>query len=179
MFEISPQILNNLQAWGLWWPFQNLNSSFLEVFHGWFRGMLWIIILLEYPTSLQLQCLDWPLNISLYNLLIWYLVESILPSTRTIFPVPHTTPTHNGSTSMLNSWQGVLLNKGFTLFYPNIPSSLVAKFWFRQFKAHCPKRLHTSHCFILHAPNFVLRSFFLGTLPFRSLLFKVRCIVVL
>ena len=35
---------------------------------GWFWGMLWIIVLLEYPTSLQLQCLDWPSYIAQYSL---------------------------------------------------------------------------------------------------------------
>ena len=27
MFEISPQIFNNIQVWGLWWPFQNHSNN--------------------------------------------------------------------------------------------------------------------------------------------------------
>ena len=79
MFGISPQIFNNIQFWGLWWPFQSLYQSFLEVLHGWFRGRPWIIVLLEYLPSLQLQCLDWPLNISLYNFLIFLEFSFFLP----------------------------------------------------------------------------------------------------
>ena len=34
MFEISPQNYN--KVWGMWWPFQNINPSFLEVLYGLF-----------------------------------------------------------------------------------------------------------------------------------------------
>ena len=37
MTEISPTF-KNIQVWGLWWPFQNLYLSFLEVLRGLFRG---------------------------------------------------------------------------------------------------------------------------------------------
>ena len=83
MFEIYGQAFNKFKVWGLWWPFQNLHPSFLEVLHCWFWGILWIIVLLEYPTSLQLQYVDWTLASSIFK----YLVASILPSTRTILPV--------------------------------------------------------------------------------------------
>ena len=107
-------------------------------------------------------------------------MESILPFTRKIFPVaPAATQPQSIMDPMLHSWQGVLLYKGVTLqtylllLWPNM-------FWFRQSKTHCSKRLQASQCFfffIVH--NFVLRSFFVATLPCRSLLFKVCCIVVL
>ena len=34
IFQISPQILNNVQVWGFGGQFQNLHPSFLEVLHG-------------------------------------------------------------------------------------------------------------------------------------------------
>ena len=51
MFEISPQIFNNIQVWGLWRLFQNLHLSFLDNF----EAMLGIIVIMVYPTFLQLQ----------------------------------------------------------------------------------------------------------------------------
>ena len=75
-------------------------ACFPDVLHGWFWGMLWINVLLEYPTSLH--CI------------------SCAPSCKT-------TPEHYGSTFMLNSWRGFLLYKGFTLSSPNIPCLVVAK----------------------------------------------------
>ena len=79
-----------------------------------FRGVLWVIVLFEYPTSFQLQCLDWPLNISLKNVLIFGGIHSSFHSHNiSCAPSCHTTLKHNGSTSMLHSWH--------TLFCPNIP----------------------------------------------------------
>ena len=54
----------------------------------------------------------------------WDLVEPMLPSTCTIFPVPPaaTQRQNNSSIFMLDSWQCILLYKGFALFSPNIRS---------------------------------------------------------
>ena len=63
--------------------------SYLEVINVWFWGMLRIIVLVEYPNCLQLQCLDWRLNVrTLASRISWYLVESILLSTHTNISVP-------------------------------------------------------------------------------------------
>ena len=101
-----------------WWPYQNIIPSILEVLHVWLWGMLWIIVLLEYPTYFQLHCLDWPFNISLSNFLIFGGIHSSF-RTHNISCAPscHTTPKHNGSTSMLHSWEGVILYRGFVLLY--------------------------------------------------------------
>ena len=90
--------------------------------------MLGIIVFLEQPTSLQHQCLDWPLSINFKNFLIYGGIHSSFHSYSIPFaPSCHTTLNNNGSTSMPNSWQGVLLYKGFTLFLQKIPSLVVAK----------------------------------------------------
>ena len=164
MFEIAPHMFNNIQVWGPWWPFQNLHLSFLEVLYGWFRGMLWIIIWREYPTSLQLQCLDWPSNIS--SRMYWYLVGSILPSSRTIFPVP---PAATQPQSIMDPPLCLTVTKVFSPnippnISPNIPSSKF-HFGFVSPKHIVPKGFRLVNVFfgILQTLNFVLRLFFLAT----------------
>ena len=78
---------------------------------------------------------------TLASRIYWYLVESILPSTRIIFPVA-TTPKHNGLTSMFHSWRCVLLHEGFSLVSKNtfFGRGQKVQFWFRQSKAHCSKK---------------------------------------
>ena len=83
-----------------------------------------------------------------------YLVESILPSTSTIFPVPSAATLPQ---SIMDPPPCFTVARVFTLFSPNIPSLVVAKRFF-------------CICLML---NFVLRSFFQTTLPSRSLLLKV------
>ena len=152
--------------------------------------MLGIIVLMEYPTSLQLQSLDWPANICLYNFLIFGGIHSFSFCLHNISCAPswHTSPKHNGSTSMLNSWHGVLLYKGFTLFSAkdsffgggqkvtflvwSVQSTLFQKalgfsmFSFAYFR-----------CVMLWSG--CREGLFLATLPCRSLLFKEHCIAVL
>ena len=169
LFEIRVSII--LKS-GDFWRLQNLHLSFLEEHHGWFWGMLWISVLLEYSTSLQLQCLDWPLNISPS---IFVGIYSSFDSHNISFaPSCHTTPKHHGSTShvsQLTSWLYPFLSK-HTFF----GGGQNVTFWFHGPKHIVPKGvrllLHTSDS------SFCVEVA-LATLPCRSLLFKVRSIIVL
>ena len=117
----------------------------------------------------------WTVLWTLTSGMSWYLLESILPSHShniSCGPSCHINTKHNWSTTMLHSWQGVLLYKDFTLFSPN--KHLVVGKKFKWVFVSCivsqGLRLNVFSC-ILQKLNFVLRLFFLATLRCRPLLF--------
>ena len=179
LLACTAQFFYNIEVWGLWWPFQSLHLSFLEVIHGWFCGMLGIIVLIEYSTSLQLQCLGWPSNISLHNFLIFCGIHSSFHSHFSCAHSCHTT------TSMLNSWQGILPYKGFTIFVPKDTlfgsgEKVVVNFVYVSPKHIVPKGFRLPNAFFCILQLILCcnhtKGFFLATL---SLLFKICCIIVL
>ena len=150
MYGMYGNIFNSIQLWGLWW--QKHSSIF-----GCFRSL----------TCRNAQPL---FKFNIWTDLAWRILL-IFGGTHSSFhshniscaPSCHTTPKHIGSTSMLNSWQGVVLYKGFTLFSPSIPSLVVAKkfnFLFVSPKHIVPKgfRLLNVFFWILQMLHFVLRS---------------------
>ncbi len=56
-----PQHLNRIQVRTLTRPLQSLHFVFLQPFRGGFAGVFWIIVLLQNPSSLQLEVTNrWP-----------------------------------------------------------------------------------------------------------------------
>ena len=96
-------------------------------------------------------------GLTLASRISWYLVESFHARNISCIPSCLTTPKHNGSTSMLNSWQGVLLDKGFTLFFPK--DAFYGGLVFFSPKHIVPKSFRLLNVFfsILQTFNFVLR----------------------
>ena len=132
--------------------------------------------------------LTWWNTQRLFNINVWtdHWTLAFTKSEYFLWHSYHTTPNNNGSTSMLKSWQCVLLYKGFTLFSPKdtfFSGGQKVQFWFRQQntllqRASCSLFSFAYYrCLILSWGH--RKYFFLAFVPCRSLSFKVHCIVVL
>ena len=147
----------------------------------WFRGM---------PCLAEIPNLPWPVCTDIWILasrISWYLVESILYSTHTIFPVP---PAATQPQSIMDPPPYLTVGKLFfskktspcflqtcLLWFWPTSSMLVSSVQSTLFQKTSDLTIYF-FC-ILQMLNFVLRSFFLETLPCRPLLFEVFCIFVL
>uniref|UniRef100_A0A8C1C4I6 Protein kinase, AMP-activated, gamma 2 non-catalytic subunit b n=2 Tax=Cyprininae TaxID=2743694 RepID=A0A8C1C4I6_CYPCA len=61
LFKVMPQHLNRIQIRTLTRPLQSLHFVFLQPFRGGLAGVFWIIVLLQNPSSLQLEVTNrWP-----------------------------------------------------------------------------------------------------------------------
>ena len=134
---------------------------------------------MEYPTSLNINV--WTELGTLASIMSSYFVEKIIPSICTIFPQ------HPGATEPQSimtpcpCWSSQERLHPFFSKHTFFGGGQKVRFWFRQSKHIVPNGFRLLKVFfcILQTLTFMLRSFFLATLPFRSLLFKVRCIVIL
>ncbi len=71
LFKVMSQHLNRIQVRTLTRPLLRLHFVFLKPFRGGFAGVFWIIVLLQNPSSLQLEVTNrWP-DIVLQDFLLY------------------------------------------------------------------------------------------------------------
>ncbi|KAK3530731.1 hypothetical protein QTP70_000763 [Hemibagrus guttatus] len=61
LFKVMPQHLNGIEVRTLTRPLQSLHFVFLQPFRGGLAGVFWIIVLLQNPSSLQLEVTNLPI----------------------------------------------------------------------------------------------------------------------
>ena len=70
LFKVMPQHLNRIQVRTLTRPLQSLHFVLLQPFRGGLAGVFWIIVLLQNPSSLQLEVTNRWLDILFQEFLV-------------------------------------------------------------------------------------------------------------
>ncbi len=112
LFKVMPQHLNRIQVRTLTRPLQSLHFVFLQPFRGGFAGVFWIIVLLQNPSSLQLEVTNrWP-DIVLQDFLVDSRIHgSIYHSKSSRSWSSKTAPDHHTTTTIFYCWYDVLFLK--------------------------------------------------------------------
>ncbi len=121
LFKVMPQHLNRIQVRTLNRPLQSLHFVFLQPFRGGFAGVFWIIILLQNPSSLQLEVTNrWP-DIVLQDFLVDSRIHgSIYHSKSSRSWSSKTAPDHYTTTTIFYCWYDVLFLKCCVTFTPDV-----------------------------------------------------------
>ncbi len=121
LFKVMPQHLNRIQVRTLTRPLQSLHFVFLQPFRGGFAGVFWIIVLLQNPSSLQLEVTNrWP-DIVLQNFLVDSRIHgSIYHSKSSRSWSSKTAPDHHATTNIFYCWYDVLFLKCCVTFTPDV-----------------------------------------------------------
>ncbi len=120
LFKVMPQHLNRIQVRTLTRPLQSLHFVFLQPFRGGFAGVFWIIVLLQNPSSLQLEVTNrWP-DIVLQDFLVDSRIHgSIYHSKSSRSWSSKTAPDHH-TTTTFHCWYDVLFLKCCVTFTPDV-----------------------------------------------------------
>ncbi len=121
LFKVMPQHLNRIQVRTLTRPLQSLHFVFLQPFRGGFAGVFWIIVLLQNPSSLQLEVTNrWP-DIVLQDFLIECRIHgSIYHSKSSRSWSCKTDPDHHTTSTIFYCWYDVLFLKCCVTFTPDV-----------------------------------------------------------
>ncbi len=121
LFKVMPQHLNRIQVRTLTRPLQSLHFVFLLPFRGGFAGVFWIIVLLQNPSSLQLEVTNrWP-DIVLQVFLVDSRIHgSIYHSKSSRSWSSKTAPDHHTTTTIFYCWYDVLFLKCCVTFTPDV-----------------------------------------------------------
>ncbi len=178
LFKVMPQHLNRIQVRTLTRPLQSLYFVFLQPFRGGFAGVFWIIVLLQNPSSLQLEVTNrWP-DIVLQDFLVDSRIHgSIYHSKSSRSWSSKTAPDHHTTTTIFYCWYDVLFLK-CCYFYARCKDTHLPKsstFVSSVHRVFSQKYWGSSRCFLAKlrwAFMFFLLSsgFRLGTLPCRPFL---------
>jgi len=173
------QHLNRIQVRTLTSPFQSLNFVFLQPFRGGLAGVFWIIVLLQNPSSLQLEVTNrWP-DILLQDFLVNSKIHgSIYHSKSSRSWSSKTAPDHHTPTTIFYCWYDVLFLKYGVTFTPDVMGHTPSKkfnFCLVSSQSIFPKSWGSSRCFLAKLRQafmfFLLSSGFrLGTLPCKPFL---------
>ncbi len=113
-----PQHLNRIQVRTLTRPLQSLHFVFLQPFRGGFAGVFWIIVLLQYTSSLQLEVTNrWP-DIVLQDFLVDSRIHgSIYRSKSSRSWSSKTAPDHHTTSTIFYCWYDVSFSEMLCYFY--------------------------------------------------------------
>ncbi len=130
LFKVMPQHLNRIQVRTLTRPLQSLHFVFLQPFRGGFAGVFWIIVLLQNPSSLQLEVTNrWP-DIVLQDFLVDSRIHgSIYHSKSSRSWSSKTDPDHHTTTTIFYCWSDVLFLKCCVTFTPDVMGHTPSKKW--------------------------------------------------
>ncbi len=145
LFKFMPQHLNRIQVRTLTRPLQSLHFVFLEPFRGGFAGVFWIIVLLQNPSSLQLEVTNRWADIVLQDFLVDSRIHgSIYHSKSSRSWSSKTAPDHHTTTTIFYCWYDVLFLKCCVTFTPDVTGHTPSKkfnFCLSQSTEYFPKSL--------------------------------------
>ncbi len=147
-----PHHLNRIQVRTLTRPLQSLHFVFLQPFRGGFAGVFWIIVLLQNPSSLQLEVTNrWP-DIVLQDFLVDSRIHgSIYHSKSSRSWSSKTAPDHYTTITIFYCWHDVLFLKFCVTFTPDVMGHTPSKkfnFCLVSPQSTFPKVLGSSGCFL-------------------------------
>ncbi len=121
LFKVMPQHLNRIQLRTLTRLLQSLHLVFLQPFRGGFAGVFWIIVLLQNPSSLQLEVTNRGPDIVLQDFLVGNRIHGFIYHSKSSRSwSSKTAPDHHTTTTIFYCRYDVLFLKCCVTFTPDV-----------------------------------------------------------